>query len=80
MIREGRCTGGQGRGQGCGAKVLWLTTDRGRYMPVDDTEKVRSAIARNPGASYEALAFILTSDLSPHWATCPHADTHRKPR
>jgi hypothetical protein len=52
----------------CQAPIVFLTTKRGSNMPVDaDSVKPEDR-------DYEAGRHI------PHFAVCPHASQHRKPR
>lgn len=53
----------------CGAEVFWITTDAGRQMPVD----VNVEGGRTPGVDADGRGIS-------HFATCPFADEHRRPR
>ena len=57
-----------GRCRTCGATIHWLKTDAGRDMPVDP-----------PGVEPADTLFDFKRHVS-HFATCPQADRHRKPR
>lgn len=52
----------------CDADIVWLKTAAGKDMPVDAAS-----------ASPEDQVFDAKKH-KPHWATCPNADRHRKPR
>jgi hypothetical protein len=54
----------------CHAKIIWFKTEAGRNMPVD-------ADTVEPGD--DVLELDLSRHMS-HFATCPNADKHRKPR
>ena len=75
----------------CGAEVTWAITTTGKRMPVntepDPTGNVtlglgsmapgtHLALVWGPG---ESIPFDLTRYTS-HFATCPAADSHRRPR
>lgn len=66
-------------GKGCGAPIVWVPTRWGRAMPLDETPGLRAALDANPEATWEDLrsADLGGDKLVPHWATCPHAATHR---
>lgn len=52
----------------CGAKIKWIKTLRGKYMPCDP-EKV-TIVTMNTGRVIQGYI--------PHWATCPNAANHKK--
>jgi len=56
----------------CKQKILWVVTEKGKNMPVN-ADPI-TIFVNEPGKDvYKmALGFV------PHWATCPHADMHRK--
>ena len=54
--------------QSCEAPIVWLRTQAGKAMPVD-------AASVRPGDTI----FVPNLHVS-HFATCPHAAKHRKPR
>lgn len=66
----------------CGAKVIWAKTAKGKSMPLDATPTADgnlvlvNGVARIPeiGDDQPFLAY------KSHFATCPNADEHRKPR
>ena len=53
----------------CGAPITWLRTRSGKRMPADDPGRVLT----------ENQLFDLKAHVS-HFATCPQAAAHRKPR
>ena len=54
----------------CGAEIIWLKTKAGKNMPVD---------LPHPGAIEADTVFDSDRHIS-HFARCPNADEHRKPR
>lgn len=54
----------------CKALVVWFRTPKGKRMPVDEATTL-------PTDAEHQLD--LTRHKS-HFATCPHADEHRRPR
>ncbi len=70
----------------CRAPVLWATTEHGRKMPLD----LEPYTGPEPGGLFilrGELAVAVTAaafDDEPlyrsHFATCPQADQHRRPR
>lgn len=64
----------------CGAPILWGVTDQGRRMPLDPTamsEGVRFTFTE--GVLIERVEGELFGHVS-HFATCPNAAEHRRPR
>lgn len=56
------------RCRSCNAKIIWFKTDAGKNMPVDaDTVEA------------EDQELDLDKHIS-HFATCPNANQHRRPR
>ena len=53
----------------CGALIVWLTTSTGKLMPVD-------AASVKPGTQM----FSAEAGHVSHFATCPNAAKHRKPK
>ena len=54
----------------CGAAIVWVKTKGGKNMPVDaDTFKAGDPSVFMPEIGHQS-----------HFATCPNADKHRKPR
>ena len=54
----------------CGQNVVWFRTAKGKRMPVDEA-------TTRPTDREDQLD--LTRHIS-HFATCPNADKHRRPR
>ncbi len=55
----------------CGATIVWMKTDKGKNIPVDWFEV--------PWGRRRPTTFDHETMVS-HFATCPNADKHRKPR
>lgn len=76
----------------CGAEVIWtVTAATGSRMPVDvqpteDGNVVLAPDPKGPPIAYAAPvgALLIEEDdgtrYTSHFATCPHADTHRRTR
>jgi hypothetical protein len=72
----------------CQQEIRWVTTENGRYMPLDpQPTKDGNVVKVASDAPNEALAHVLRKDEEPpvgtqrftaHWVTCPNADKHRK--
>lgn len=58
----------------CGAEILWVRTSKGRKMPLDAEPSKRVLVAEIEGMRVGQIRDTFT----PHWATCPNADEHRK--
>lgn len=75
----------------CGARILWCVTPAGRRIPVD-ADPVPGGnlrLAGQPGGTTQATVAGAAVDLFDgddgsryvsHFATCPHASEHRRPR
>jgi hypothetical protein len=62
--------------RGCGADIIWVTTDRGRTMPLDAKPEKRFVIdVFIDGKAHRAE---LVDTYISHFATCPRADEFRK--
>lgn len=71
----------------CGATIWWAITPKGRRMPVDPP-----GLRTDPNVSVwrDATGVLRTGSAAPdgwpvhdttsHFATCPQADEHRRPR
>ncbi len=84
----------QAKCRSCGAPIIWAKTEAGKPMPLDiqpspsGTFTIRHADGRAwRGNLHEELQAIHKSkikDLGPwytsHFATCPNANQHRKPK
>ena len=72
----------------CGAPLLWVRTEAGNWMPLDPQPIFRGNIKLNKGIAYyqtkeevhEADALLLPTLYLSHFATCPNAKKHRKPK
>lgn len=75
----------------CGAEIIWVLTQKGKRMPIDAEPREDGNIEivkRDPGepplvryltGSEDTLpGFDLPDRYVSHFATCPHADQHRK--
>ena len=51
----------------CKAKIRWIKTKKGKWMPVDSKEITIVTIVGEIQKGY-----------IPHWATCPNAEEFRK--
>lgn len=60
-----------GKCKSCGASIVWLKTKAGKSIPVDQAEGIKAGDI-----------FMVDSDkqMVSHFATCPNAAKHRKPR
>ncbi len=60
----------------CRAPIVWGRTKAGKKVPLDPPEK--RYIAR-PRAIFENLLDVeMVETWTPHFATCPKADQHRR--
>jgi len=71
------------RCKSCGAEITWAVTQQGRVMPLD-AAKVLVAIPTgrfvdNGSGQLTPQVEVRQASLT-HFATCPHAQQHRKPR
>jgi hypothetical protein len=58
----------------CGASILWAETEVGKRIPLDSTPEHRLVISTVSGK-----ARVMPTYIS-HFATCPNAAAHRKPK
>ena len=63
----------------CGVAILWVRTQRGHLMPVD-REPVRGGNLHIERGIAQVVAPSGALRHVSHYATCPAADKHRKPR
>ena len=68
----------------CGADIIFITTENGRKMPCDaaavdcqDNIKVLKASIVRPTQS-GLVPLVDGKGYTPHWATCPFANEHRR--
>ncbi len=74
----------------CGAVIVWAFTPRGKRIPVDaapDATKGNLVLVPNGfGHAMRLVASAVSSadfgalHYTSHFATCPQADEHRRPR
>lgn len=67
----------------CEAPITWAVTEGGKRMPLDDVPSERGNIVYVNGVTRAANA--VDRDLkrplyTSHFATCPNAKQHRRPR
>lgn len=58
----------------CGAAILWAKTPQGKAMPLDAKPEKRVVLGRQTGEAHVLDTYL------PHWASCPNAAQHRRPR
>ena len=69
----------------CKAPILWAKTENGRLIPLDPEPDAAGNVALVDGVAVVLTARVLerirgaTLHRS-HFATCPYADDHRRPR
>lgn len=73
----------------CGARIVWVRTERGKRMPMDPEpyhglESAGVFVLRDRYAAEGPLAIAVAPAAfdeplyRSHFATCPNADTHRR--
>jgi hypothetical protein len=64
----------------CGAEILWAATEKGRRIPLDAKPEKRFVTAPcDPDAAGASELHVRVEDTYvSHFATCPHADQHRR--
>lgn len=78
----------------CGAEIRWIRMQSGKSMPVDpkmlaarlpEADEKTEVLITEGGATIRGVVCDLDflDDIQwpcfrPHWASCPHADRHRK--
>lgn len=67
----------------CGKPIFFAITDKGRRMPIDPVPTMTGTIivTEHAGAEPTCVVAPLTHagpKYLSHFATCPHADVHRK--
>ena len=78
----------------CGAEIRWIRMQSGKSMPVDpkmlaarlpEADEKTEVLITEGGATIRGVVCELDflDDIQwpcfrPHWASCPHADRHRK--
>lgn len=75
------------RCRSCGAAIIWAKTCGGKRMPVDAAPSADGNLVLIESAQFTEVSVV--SEVSPfpgrdrhksHFATCPNAPQHRKPR
>lgn len=66
------------RCRSCGARVFWITTAAGKKMPVDCA--VEGGREPRPASSWPPPAVPDSGLGASHFATCPNAAQHRRPK
>lgn len=69
----------------CGAEIRWAKTTGGKPIPVDPEPAENGNLAletvRGELMAFPASLFVEPDELHvSHFATCPNADEHRKPK
>lgn len=64
----------------CDAPVLWVSTPTGKAMPLDLEPDPEGRFVVEGGVAYPVGLFSEGPRYTSHFATCPQADEHRKPR
>lgn len=75
----------------CGAPILWGETKAGKKMPIDAESSPSGTVRYRSGVGGATLEFLTPLEAAAarldgiklhtsHFATCPHADEHRKPK
>ena len=68
-MRVGACTS-------CGAAIIWAVTEAGKRTPVDAKAERRIVL---DDTEDPPIAVVMPTHQS-HWASCPNAAAHRRPR
>lgn len=68
----------------CGAEIIWCVTVEGKRMPVDRAPSTRGNMQLLEQGDGPPLARVAIEPFPylylSHFATCPNASQHRKPR
>ena len=68
----------------CGAEIVWCVTESGKKMPADAEPSERGTLVLVDSCGGETLARVAECPgprmYTSHFATCPNAAAHRKPR
>lgn len=66
----------------CGAEILWAVTEKGRRIPLDAKAEKRfvSAPCDANAPDADQVHVRVEDTYVSHFATCPQADQHRRPR
>lgn len=68
----------------CGAEIIWCVTESGKRIPVDRAPSKIGNLELVDQGNDPPLAKTASAEAKwkfvSHFATCPHAAKHRKPR
>lgn len=64
------------RCKSCGTELIWVLTSAGKATPVD-AKPTRVALLKRLDDGQLKIEDAIEGHVS-HWATCPHADKHRR--
>lgn len=66
----------------CGARIIWAPTPAGKHIPVDADPTPDGNIELRDGIAHVNQQANLLGEARyvTHFATCPQADEHRRPR
>jgi hypothetical protein len=59
------------RGENCNAEIFWVETEAGKMMPLDAKPEKRATLDK-------AGQLKMIDTYTPHWATCPDAESFRR--
>lgn len=91
---KARCGGAWGK-PGCGATIEWVQTENGKMMPIDSEPNPEGNVIKTGTAqrmvrgrmeTVQTVMVVKPDDptpldrFMPHFATCPQAAAHKKPR
>ena len=74
-----RLTGPTSNCRSCGAEIRWVLTTAGRRMPVD-AEPHLVMVSTGETLLTDGPLVKPAYGYTSHFATCPHAAQHRRPR
>ncbi len=63
----------------CGADIVWIVTPAGKAMPLD-AKATTMWLVDGEGAQQGSPRAKPVQVRQSHFATCPHAEEHRRPR
>lgn len=69
----------KGKCRGCGADILWATTESGSKIPLDTKPEKRFRPMTRGAITPHEIA-VLVDTYQSHFATCPKAGDFRKPK
>lgn len=74
------------RCRSCNAEIIWAVTAAGKRMPLDEASNAEGNVLLHENGTCIVLAagddreWEDSSRHTSHFATCPNADQHRRPR